>query len=199
MSTLPLSEFLGGYQRGIEVAVAASSADELLGVREAFRRFFHDGLGRPVPVAVVAQEANRVLQGLAGADREAIEAARAVASDLRERLGRHYQFYVGLEVAVAPVELEDGVRYMLRSWAAVLGPPGESCGASGSLELPARLVGKGVDDPSVAVPGTRRSGGLFASLTGGLETRRRAVALAVVGALSTLFHGILESGPAPSP
>ena len=60
MSSLPLSEFLGGYQRGIEVAVAASSADELLGVREAFRRFFHDGLGRPVPVAVVAQEANLV-------------------------------------------------------------------------------------------------------------------------------------------
>jgi hypothetical protein len=41
-------------------------------------------------------------------------------------------------------------------------------------------------------PGKRRSGGLVSSLTGGLETRRRAVALGTLHALASFFHGLLE-------
>jgi hypothetical protein len=191
-----LSEFLGGYQRGIEVAVAGARADELLGVREAFRRYFHDGIDRSVPVAVVPHEEERKLRGIAGSDAEAIEAARAATEALAARLGTTYQFYVATEVAVQPIELGPASRYFLRCWAAVLGPPGAACGASGSIELPERLVtGLEPGDVAASLPATRRSGGLLSSLTGGLETRRSAVALATLGALSTLFFGIFESRP----
>ena len=46
---------------------------------------------------------------------------------------------------------------------------------------------------SYAVPGTRRSGGMISSLSGGLESRRTAVTEATMHALSTLFYGKLES------
>jgi hypothetical protein len=39
----------------------------------------------------------------------------------------------------------------------------------------------------------------MASLTGGLETRRRATALSTLNALSTLFYGIFERRPARWP
>ncbi|HLF56708.1 MAG TPA: DUF84 family protein [Thermoanaerobaculia bacterium] len=197
MTTRSLSDFLGGYQRGIEVGVAGASADELLGVREAFRRFFHDSLDRPVPVAVVLQEHERRLRGLAGSDGEAIETARGAASALAERLRDNYQFYVGLDVGVQPLELVDGTRYLLRSWSAVVGPPGLAYGASATLELPARWVGGGGSALLESIPGTRRGGGLIATLTGGRETRRAAVAQATLHALSTLFYGILEIRPGP--
>jgi non-canonical (house-cleaning) NTP pyrophosphatase len=190
MTTGSLSDFLGRYQRGIEVGVAGASADELLGVREAFRRFFQDGLGRPVAVAVVPQEHERPLRGLAGSDGEAIAAARLGAERIAERLGPHYQFYVGLDVGVQAIDLPEGTRYLLRSWSAVFGPPGLAFGASGSLELPARwLDERGAEREGV--PGTRRGGGLISTLTGGLESRRAAVAQATLHALATLFYGIL--------
>jgi hypothetical protein len=62
------------------------------------------------------------------------------------------------------------------------------------VELPERLIeGLSGEQLAIAVPGTRRAGGTIASLTGGLETRRSAVALATLHALSTHFYGILES------
>ncbi len=193
-----LSDFLGGYQRGIEVAVAGSAPDELLGVRDAFRRYFHDGLGRPVPVAVVPQEEERRLRGIASSDREAIDSSRAATQALAERLGDNYQFYVATESAIQAGEIGFAGRYFLRYWTVIQGPPGSACAASGTLELPERLV-SGVTPHEVALglPGTRRSGGLIAALTSGLETRRSAVALATVGALSTLFFGILDSSHRP--
>jgi hypothetical protein len=36
---------------------------------------------------------------------------------------------------------------------------------------------------------------MISSLTGGLETRRKAVAVSTLHALSTLFYGILDSRP----
>lgn len=178
------------------MAVAAASPDELLGVREAFRRYFHDGLDRPVAVAVVGQEGREGFRGIAAADRDAIEVARRAARRLAERLGDTYQFYVASEACIESLAIDDGERFVVRNWTAIVGPPGEALGGSGSFELPGRLShGLTGAEIAAAVPGTRRGGGMIARLTGGLETRRSAVALATLAALSTLFYGILESHP----
>lgn len=167
-------------------------------MREAFRRYFHDGLGRPVPVAVVPQEEERRLRGIASSDADAIEAARSASEALAGRLGDNYQFYVATEAAIQAGEATFSGQYFLRYWTVIQGPPGRACGASGTLELPERLVsGVAPHEVAIALPGTRRSGGLIASLTSGLETRRSAVALATLGALSTLFFGILDSSHHP--
>ena len=42
-------------RRRIGVAVGSDLPDKLLGVRDGFVRYFHHGLQRPVPVAVVPQ------------------------------------------------------------------------------------------------------------------------------------------------
>jgi hypothetical protein len=79
----------------------------------------------------------------------------------------------------------------------VRGPLGEAWGSSGSIQLPERIVA-GLDSdqiPFAAVPGTRKSGGMISSLTGGLETRRKAIALSTLHAVSTLFYGVLETRP----
>jgi hypothetical protein len=191
-----LRDFLGGYQRGIEVCVAGTSSDQLLGVREAFRRFFHDGLGRPVPVAVVPQEDDAPRRGLAASDPEAIESARAAARRLEAALPGTYHFYVSTEFCVAPLEIAGAERWFVRAWSAVVGPGGEAWGSSGSVQLPDRLVsGLTGAEVALAAPGTRRAGGTISALTGGLESRRSAVALATVHALATLFYGVLESRP----
>lgn len=165
-------------------------------MREAFRRFFHDGLGRPVPVAVVPQEDDGPLRGLATSDAEAVASARAAARRLEEALPGTYHFYVASEFCVAPLEIAGAERWFVRAWSAVVGPGGEAWGSGGSVQLPDRLVA-GLPGVEVAreAPGTLRAGGTISALTGGLETRRSAVALATVHALSTLFFGVLESRP----
>lgn len=176
--------------------MAEGSPDELLGVREAFRRYFHDGLDRPVPVAVVAQEHAATRGGIASSDAEAIAAARRAARQLAERLSSVYQFYVATEACIERLPIDGDVRFVVRSWTAVLGPPGEAFGASGSFELPSSLSsGLSGSEIAASVPATRRGGGMIHRLTGGLETRRSAVALATLAALSTLFHGVLDSHP----
>jgi hypothetical protein len=193
-----LRDFLGEYQRGLEVCVAGTSADQLLGVREAFRRFFHDGLGRPLPVAVVPQEVEPSRRGLAQFDAEAIQWARSSARALEERLPGTYHFYVATEFCVDPIEVEGRTRWFVRAWSAMVGPGGESFGSSGGVQLPDRLIeGLSGEQLAMAVPGTRRAGGTIASLTGGLETRRSAVSLATLHAISTHFYGILESRRGP--
>ncbi len=189
-----LKEFLGRYQRGIEVCVAGGGADTLLGVRDAFRRYFHEGLERPVPVAVVPQEMPPRPTGLPVSDLEALETARRTARELEARLPGTYHFYLANEACIHSLEIEGQSRYFIRSWSVLVGVAGESCGSSGSIQLPQRLVEslEGVH-AEVEIPGKRKSGGTIASLTGGLETRRSAVATATLHALSTLFYGILES------
>jgi len=191
-----LRDFLGGYQRGIEVCVAGTEPDLLLGVREAFRRYFHDRLDRPLPVAVVPQEMDSPLRGLATSDEDAIAVSRQSARALEERLPGTYHFYVAAEFCVDAVEIAGRPRWFVRGWSTVVGPGGEAWGASGALQLPDRLVdGVATEHLAGAVPGTRRAGGTIASLTGGLETRRSATALATLHALATLFYGVLESRP----
>lgn len=193
-----LREFWHHFQSGVEVAVAGTASDLLLGVREGLLRFFHDGLERPVPVAVVPQdeagEATR--HGLLLGDEEVIARARQQACELRDRLGGAYHFYVGSAGGLHHLECAGRVRYFVRSWSAVVSVAGEAVGSSGSVELPERLVaGLERDQIPFAMPGTRRSGGLVSSLTGGLESRRSAVAQATFHALSSLFYGVLESYP----
>ena len=194
-----LRDFWQGFQSGVEVAVHGAEADRLLGVRDGFLRFFHDGLDRPVPVAVVPQPApagEEPHDGLAMSDEEAIERARCRAHKLLDRLRGHYHFYVCSEGGLHTVDLAGAPRYFVRTWTAVVGGAGEAFGGSGSVELPQRLVaGLSGEQLSMAIPGTRRSGGMISSLTGGLETRRSATGVATLHALSTLFYGVLESRP----
>jgi hypothetical protein len=189
-----LREFLGEFQRGIEVCVADSGADTLFGVRDAFRRFFRSDSGEVAPVAVVPHELETALTGLPLSDVEAINRARRSALQMEGKLPGVYHFYLAAEACYHSLDLGDGERIFVRSWTALRGVAGESLGSSGSLQLPPNLVdGVGVEQLPHSIPGTRRSGGILASLTGGLENRRTAVAAATLHALSTQVFGILDT------
>ena len=189
-----LKEFLGEYQRGIEVCVAGDEPDTLLGIREAYRRFFLDGQGRVAPIAVVPQAVVERRTGLAVSDEEAIEAASRAALALEEKLPGIYHFYVAVEACVHDLHFGGGRHLFVRSWTVLRGVAGQSCGSSGSVEIPMRLLGEGeIDRSSFTVPGTRKRGGILASLTGGRETRRSAVTVSTLHALSTQFYGVLEA------
>jgi non-canonical (house-cleaning) NTP pyrophosphatase len=191
-----LRAFWRRFQDGIEIAVASSAADKLLGVRDGFVRYFHQGLGRELPIAVVPQQIGEGQLGLPLSDEETIELARKRAVRLRESFGAAYHFYVAAEGGLHSIELEGKVHYFVRAWSVVLGLAGEAWGASSSVEIPQRLI-EGLDDQQVpfAIPGTRRKGGMTASLTGGLESRRAAVATATFNAVSSVLYGIIESHP----
>jgi non-canonical (house-cleaning) NTP pyrophosphatase len=194
--TMDLKNFWQRLQTGVEVAVAGQAPDKLLGVRDAFLRFFHDGLDRTVSVAVVPQPVDDEPLGLPISDQEVLRLARKKVRDMEERLGSNYHFYIATEGGVEILDVDGEHRYFIRNWTVVRSPLGETWGSSGAVQLPDQIVA-GMDDIQLpfTVPGTRRSGGLISSLTGGLETRRRTVALSTLHAISTLFYGTLESRP----
>lgn len=189
-------QFWQQFRSGIAVAVAAPTPDKLLGVRDGFLRYFRDGLNQEVPVAVVPQEGAVDPSGLPVSDEEVISRARERVAELEDRLGDAYHFYIASEGGIHSLEVDGHLSYFIRSWVVIRGRMGEAWGASGSVQLPERLI-SGLADEQVpfAVPGTRRRGGMISSLTGGLENRRKATAVSTVHALSTLFYGILESHP----
>ena len=184
------------FQDGVKVAASGASPEALLGVRDGFMRFFDEGLSRPVPVAVTPHEAVILHGGLYLSDESTLGHARAQAAELERRLAGDFDFFVGTEGGLHDVRSDDEVRYYVRCWSVIRGTFGEASGGSGSIEIPQRLV-SGLDDSQIpfAVPGTRRSGGMISSLTGGIETRRSAVALSTFHAVSSLLYGILESRP----
>ena len=192
-----LKNFWQRLQSGVEVTVAAPSPDKLLGVRDGFLRFFHDGLDRAVSVAVVPQAVEEAPLGLPISDEEVLRLARQRVLDLERTLGDSYHFYVATEGGLHSLEVDGRLCYFVRNWTVVRGPLGEAWGSSGSIQLPERIVA-GLDSDQIpfAVPGTRKSGGMISSLTGRLETRRQAVAVSTLHAISTLFYGVLESRPA---
>ncbi|HSK78529.1 MAG TPA: DUF84 family protein [Thermoanaerobaculia bacterium] len=194
--TMDLKNFWQRLQTGVEVAVAGQTPDKLLGVRDAFLRFFHDGLDRTVSVAVVPQPVDDDPVGLLVTDAEVLRHARKKALDLEQKLGGNYHFYIATEGGIETLEVDGENRYFVRNWTVVRSPLGETWGSSGAVQLPDRIVA-GLDHAQVpyAVPGTRRSGGMISSLTGGLETRRKTIALSTLHAISTLFYGTLESRP----
>ena len=175
----------------------ADGADSLLGVRDAFFRFFRDDLGKPLPVAVVPQEPASPRPGdLALSDEAAIERARRAARELEERVDGQYHFYLAIEGCLHALAIDGETRHFTRSWAVIRGVAGESYGASGSVQLPTRLVsGLSAEEVAAAVPRSKRTSSLVASLTGGLETRRVAVAECTLHALATQFHGVLDNHP----
>jgi len=176
--------------------VASSAADKLLGIRDGFMRYFHEGLGRPIPIAVVPHQGGDEALGLPLSDEETIDLARRQAVALREELGQTYHFYAGSEGGLHSLDIDGRAHYFVRAWTVILGLAGEAWGASGSVEIPPRLI-EGLDDQQIpfAIPGTRRKGGMTSSLTGGLETRRNAVSVATFHALSSVLYGIIESHP----
>jgi non-canonical (house-cleaning) NTP pyrophosphatase len=182
-------------QSGVEVAVAGTNSDALLGVRDAFVRFFHDGHDRTVSVAVVPQSVGDIPPiGLPFSDEETLRLARLRVRELEARLADTYHFYIATEGGLSAIDLDGSTRYFVRNWTVVSGVLGEAWGSSGSVQIPDRIV-KGLDQTQIelAVPGTRKSGGMLRSLTGGLETRRKAIAQSTLLAISSLFYGILES------
>ena len=176
--------------------MAGTSSDALLGVRDAILRYFHDGHDRTVSVAIVPQQVEPAPIGLPFSDEEILRLARRRVLELEERLGNSYHFYIGNEAGVESVDLDGSLRYFIRNWTVIRSTLGEAWGSSGAVQIPDRIVA-GLDMTQIpfAVPGTRRSGGMISSLTGGLETRRKAIALSTLNALSSLFYGILDSRP----
>ncbi|HEX2165583.1 MAG TPA: DUF84 family protein [Thermoanaerobaculia bacterium] len=188
-----LGEFWQRLKSGVAVAVAAPNPDKLLGVRDGFVRYFSEGLGREVPVAVVPQPSGEEPLGLLPSDLEVLTHARRHAEELERRLGDQYHFHLASEGGLELVELDGDQHWFVRNWTVIRSPIGEAWGGSGAIELPGRLVaGLGHEQIPFVVPGTRKAGGITASLTGGLENRRRATALATTNALATLFYGLLE-------
>jgi non-canonical (house-cleaning) NTP pyrophosphatase len=189
-----INQFWQKLQGGVEVAVAGNNSETLLGIRDAFLRFFHDGLDRTVSVVVVPQNVESAPPiGLPVSDEETLERARGCVKDMEGRLGGAYQFYMANEGGMHSLEVDGRTCWFVRNWTVVRSPLGESWGSSGSVQLPDRLI-DGLDSAQVpfAIPGTRRGGGMIRSLTGGIETRRTAIATSALHALSTLFYGILE-------
>ena len=191
-----LKAFWRRFQDGVEVAVGSNAPDKLLGVRDGFLRYFYEGLDQPVPVAVVPQTLTEDRGGLCLSDEETVGLARSRARELHDALQDAYDFYAASEGGLHSVEIDDSIHWFVRNWTVIIGPTGEAWGASGSVEIPSRLI-SGMDDRQIpfAVPGTRRSGGMIASLTGGLESRRRAVSTATFHALAAALYGVLESRP----
>ncbi len=189
-----LKEFWSRFQSGVEVAVGSDVPDKLLGVREGFMRYFHDGLERPVPVAVLPQPQDELATPLPITDEEILRLARSRALDLHDRLADRYAFCLGTETGLVTFEAAGQVRQFVRSWTVIFGLDDEAWGSSGSVQLPQQLIaGLDTDQIPLAIPGTRRSGGMVSSLTGHLENRRSATALATLHALSTLMYGVLQS------
>ncbi len=189
-----INQFWQKLQGGVEVAVAGNNSETLLGIRDAFLRFFHDGLDRMVSVVVVPQNVDSAPPiGLPVSDEETVQRARSCVTDLESRLGGSYQFYMANEGGMHSLEVDGKTCWFVRNWTVVRSPLGEAWGSSGSVQLPDRLI-EGLDSAQVpfAIPGTRRGGGMIRSLTGGIETRRTAIATSALHALSTLFYGILE-------
>jgi non-canonical (house-cleaning) NTP pyrophosphatase len=191
-----LKNFWQRLQTGVEVAVAGPSPDKLLGVRDGFLRYFHDGLDRAVSVAVVPQQVEEAPIGLPVSDEEVIRIVRSRALALEQQLADTYHFYIATEGGLHSLDIDGRQRYFVHNWTVIRGLLGEAWGSSGSIQVPERIIA-GLDSEQIplAVPGTRRSGGMISSLTGGLETRRKAIAISTLHALSTLFYGILESRP----
>jgi len=184
-------------QSGVEVAVAGTSSDALLGVRDAFVRFFHDGHDRTVSVAVVPQSVGDAPPiGLPLTDEETLRLARGRVQEMETRLADTYHFYIATEGGLCSIDLDGTARYFVRNWTVVRGVLGEAWGSSGSVQIPDRIVA-GLDQAQIpfAVPGTRKSGGILRSISGGLETRRKAISQSTLLAISSLFYGVLESRP----
>lgn len=190
-----LRDFWQRLQTGVEVAVADRRSEVLLGVRDGFRRYFEATPGRPVPIVVIPHGDTGV-HPLLLSDESVLSAAHEGLDRLRGTSGSTYHFLVGAGGGTHTLRSGDRNHVFVRCWTVLSCPVGEAVGSSGSVEIPQRFI-VGLDEPGAVhhLPGTRRAGGLIASLTSGLETRRSAMAQATLHALSSLFYGVVEGRP----
>lgn len=191
------SEFWQRFSTGVDVAVASRLPDKLLGVREGFLRYFRGRRAGGVDVSVLPRGNDGGVPRRLDDD-AILELARTQARAVAASADAAATFAVGCEAGLVVVRSGGERRFLLRTWAVVLGLGEESWGASGSVQLPSRLVaGLTDEDVPLAIPtgATRRHGGMVAALTAGLENRRSATALASFNALATLFYGIFDRPP----
>ncbi len=191
------NEFWRRLQKQIEVSVANQASPKLLGVRDAFRRYFAQGMDWQSPIAIVPQPELDRPGLLPMEDAGAILLATEAVDRLDGYMGEHYDFLVAVEEGLTQIEIKGEKRAFVQSWAVVRCAIGEAWGGSGALQLPREFIEEDADGHPQFSPNRRRNGGMVASLTGGLETKRSASAIATLHALSTLFHGRLESTPKP--
>jgi len=178
---------------GVEIAVASSVPEKLLGARDGFLEFFHHGLDRKVPVAVVPHPEAEDSKALPTTAEETIATARREVSSLADRLGDQYHFYLAGGGGLQHLAVGSELRVFVNCWVVLRSEIGETWGASGAIEIPSRLLSEGGAELPSANPGTRRGGGMISSLTGGLESRRQAFARGTLHALSSLFFGLVEA------
>ncbi len=200
-------EFWGRLQHEIDVLVGSRDAEQLLGVRDGFRRYFRLGAGPGPALSVrsgVGVESGAHLWTSAEAT---LEAAVRQADELWAVASGRASFCVAAEEGVVVIDVEGAPRSFVHTWAAVESAIGRACGGSGPVEIPERFTrsaewaaegGAAAGRPGVQVPGTRRRGGILGSLTSGLESRREAFADATFHALSSLFFGLAEARDARS-
>lgn len=191
-----LRDFWQRLQTGVEVAVADSRPEVLLGVRDGFRRYFEATPGRPVPIAVIPHGDAAGGHPLLLSDESILTAARGGLERIRGEAGNVYHFFVGAEGGTHTLRIGGRNHVFVRCWTVLWSTVGEAVGSSGSVEIPQRFI-DGLDEPGAVqhLPGTRRAGGLISSLTSGLETRRSAMAQATLHALASLFYGVVEGRP----
>ncbi len=175
-------------QTGMRVAVASSSTDKLLGVRDGFRRFLRTGMQSSASVAVSSGLRDSRLETVPSSDEEALRMAKEKLRCLLEEVGSGFHCYVASEGGLCTVTLDDEIRYFVRTWTVISGFGSEAWGASGSIQMPAALFEASGGRLPRSVPGTRRGGGMMGSISRGLENRRRAVALSTANALATLVY-----------
>ncbi|MEL7062058.1 MAG: DUF84 family protein [Acidobacteriota bacterium] len=192
-----LRGFWNHVQTRLEVAVASSARlpDKMLGVRDGFRTYFHEGLALPVEVSVSPRLRVDDDPILPMTDEEILGLARRRAhAQATTRREEGIDFVVGSESGLVPTSVDDEHRHLVRTWTVVIGPGGhEAWGSGGALQIPQRLL----DDTDALgpIPGTRRGGGMLQALTFGIVTRRTATALSTVHALSSLLYGLVGERP----
>lgn len=178
-------------QSTLRIAVASSSSDKLLGVRDGFLRFLRSGMQSDALVAVSSGLEDTRSEVVPASDEEAMRMAKKKLERLEAASDSHFHCRVASEGGLCVVNIDDELRYFVRTWTVISGFGGEAWGASGSIQIPASVFDTAGGREPRSVPGTRRGGGMMGSITRGLENRRQAVALSTANAFATLvFDGL---------
>lgn len=194
---MQVRQFWGRLQHDVEVLVASRDAEQLLGVRDGFRRHFHRVMGPSPAVSVRSAASAEDLSPLWMSAEETLAAASRLAAELRRETADRGVFCVAAEEGLVTLDVDGTGRSFVHSWAVVASPIGTACGGSGPVEIPERFIESADRRGPVQVPGTRRRGGILGSLTGGGESRREAFSEATYHALSSLFFGLVEARRLP--
>ncbi|MCG8460965.1 MAG: inosine/xanthosine triphosphatase [Holophagales bacterium] len=194
--TIDIRDFWRRFASGIDIAVASAGdlPDKILGARDGVRHYFASlerllpdpamsFAVRARPWPVTASEESLPIR-----DSEILALARARAEEVAAA-DDAATFAIASEAGLSTIEVEGRARCFVRTWAVVRGLGDEAWGSSGALQLPQQLIdGLESEDIPFAIPGTRRSGGMLASITRGSESRREATALATFYALNSLLY-----------